>query len=287
MNRIKQTITHVGVLLYVCWFSACTSNPVGENEIGAGNREISGRVQLDLNNQPESVYVWLEGFDFGAFTNADGEFSLTLPAGSIRGATGVFRLYFYVANYKLDFEEVAIRNGSFIYDEAALNADGELRSAKRLHKFLTIRPQVEPTAVQTSFNGNIRVSVELQTRADIADTATVVFPKTTAGFLGPIFFRNVESGQVFVFEPLRVETEEKILVGASPVVRSTALEFTSLNLSAGRYEITPFLKVMHQEIPQGLLESLGVNPDELTPNYLKMPFVREGGEFEVMADSES
>ena len=52
----------------------CTGNPIGDNNITPRPDQISGQVQLDNNGQPERVYVWLEGFDVGTFT----EFFLTL-----------------------------------------------------------------------------------------------------------------------------------------------------------------------------------------------------------------
>ncbi|MFQ5649802.1 MAG: hypothetical protein ACE5IY_07660 [bacterium] len=282
MMEIKSVFFTMGlVFLVIGLLAGCTSNPVGKDKIGAGNRKISGRVQLDEENHPDKVYVWLEGFEQGVFTNENGQFSLTLPSGVKGEVTGVFKLYFFVANYKLDFVEVVLRNGEFVFDEAGLNAEGELRQPKRMQKFLSTTTEVEPSSVRFNDNGGIRVNVELQTVASGADTVTVVFPNTSAGFLGPIFVQNVESEAVFIFESLPVTTREVVLVGVAPVTRSASFSISSLNLPPARYRVIPFMHIMHEEIPPGLLESIGSNLKELTPNYLMIPWDRDGGDFEV------
>lgn len=263
-------------------FQACTSNPVGDDGIGGGRRSITGAVQLDSQNQPDRVYVWLDAFDVGVYTDSKGEFTLTIPASGADNVAGVFKLYFFVANYKLDFEEVSVRNGEFLYDQASLDSKGRLRVPKRLEQFLFITSDVEPPSIRFGSTDNIEVSLELMTNRTVADSATVVFPKTTAGVLGPIFFQNAETKEVFIFETLPVDTQEKVLVGGSPVTRSAILTFNALNLPAASYVVIPFLLVRHQEIPGELLHSIGSNLQDLTPNYLRMPFARQGGHITVM-----
>ena len=52
-------------------------------------------------------------------------------------------------------------------------------------------------------------------------------------------------------------------------------------LPAGKYRVIPYLLINHEAIPAGLVESTGFERYQLNSNYLKLPFVRKGGEFEV------
>ncbi len=271
----------LAVTLAMLTFQACTSNPVGDDGIGSGRRTITGAVQLDSKDQPESVFVWLEAFGVGVYTDTKGEFTLTIPASGADDVAGVFKLYFFVANYMLDFEEVSVRNGEFIFNQASLDSKGRLRVPKRLEQFLIITSDVEPPSIRFGSIDNIEVSLELKTNSLVADSATVVFPKTTAGLLGPIFFQNTETQEVFIIETLPVETQEKVIVGGSPVTRSASLTFNALNLPAANYVVIPFMLVRHQEIPAELLQSIGSNLQDLTPNYLRLPFARQGGHITV------
>ncbi len=53
-------------------------------------------------------------------------------------------------------------------------------------------------------------------------------------------------------------------------------------LSIGEYEIVPFLMILQNNLPSGLLPSLGLEMEmEISPDFLKIPFRRKGGNFEV------
>lgn len=282
MVRTKTLGVFLATAIAILIYAGCTSNPLGDNEIGNEHRQISGSVLLDTRNQPERVFVWLEGFNRGTYTDTEGEFSLILPAGENENVTGIFKLYFFVANYNLEFEEVALRKGAFLFDQAGLNPEGRLRESKRLKRFLFIKSTVEPESKTFGSQGNINISLELRANSDVSDSVTVIFPKTTAGFLGPVFFQNIDTQELFIFETLPAETQEVVTVGSSPSQRSASLTFITLNLPVGKYVVIPFFHVAHEKIPSELLNSIGANLRELTPNYLKLPFAREGGTIEVV-----
>ncbi|MFQ6115068.1 MAG: hypothetical protein ACE5NG_13470 [bacterium] len=279
MKKQNALITTILLCSSLLILMGCTSNPLGEDEISPGSRKIMGAVELE-NNTPGRVFVWLDGFNQGTFTEPDGSFSLTLPRGN-DDVSGVFRLYFYVANYELDFVEVVVKDGSFEFGQAALNSRGELRAKKRLKQFLEVSTRVTPSVVNANATTNINITVALRTVDDV-DSATVVFPNTTAGFLGPVFFQNVETEEVFIFQGLPgVSTKEVVLIGLAGLQRSLTLPFVSLNLPPANYEVIPYILVKHEVVPQELIESIGANIETLGPNYLRLPFERVGGDLLV------
>ncbi len=281
MNMNKLSITFLVLAVTVLAQLRCTSNPVGTDGIGNGQSRITGNVALDNENQPERVFVWLEEFDVGTYTDSQGNFSLDLPSGQNEKVTGVFKLYFFVANYKLDFEEVAVREGAFVFDQAALDSQGRLGSPKHLKRFLSINTTVEPASIRAFSLDNIDISLTLQTDPVVSDTATVLFPKTTAGFLGPVFFQNIATQELFVFATVPVETQETVLVGSTPIERSASLPLVNLNLPPAEYAVIPFMHVTHQEVPAQLLTRIGPSLRELGANFLRTPTVRKNGYLEV------
>jgi len=168
---------------------ACTKNPFGSDEITPGNREISGKVVLSDDFNAEGVYIWLEGFDIGARSDANGEFKVSLPPaaaqGTPSGVTGSFNLYFYLANYGLKSITVVTRNGEFLFSQGEINKDGELNQPKELEKFLDINTVVEPASISTSYSGVVSVDVHLVT--PLNDSATVVFRLPSGAHSGRSF----------------------------------------------------------------------------------------------------
>ena len=277
----KKTVISIPLILTATiLLESCTSNPFGNNEISANQHTISGLVQVE-GASPENVYVWLEGFNKGSFTDQDGRFELTLEAGFNDKVDGILKLYFYIANYSLTTEEVAIRNGEFVFGQLSLNDRGELKQTKFVKKFLELGTDVVPSSVTVAPNVTVNVKVTVTLQAT-ADTATVVFPFAVPGLLGSIFFVNRDTGELFPFKGLpAITTHVEETVGTAPISRSLTFEFISVNLPKGRYDVLPYLLIQHEEIPQELKDSIASNVEGFGPNYLKIPFKRIDGRFEV------
>ncbi len=257
----------------------CTSNPIGSGDISSGRSQMKGRVQLENGHTPERVYVWMEGFDLSAFTTEDGSFTLTWPSG-LSNVSGIFRVYFFVTNYQLDFVDVAVRDGEFLYGQEGLNSSGDLRETVRLKQFLVVSADVSPETVTRVNNINVTMTFSLGLRT-LSGVSTVVLPNTTPGFLGSVFFKNTETGELFIFKGQPVTSEEEILVGKTPVIRKMNVTFTRINLPAGEYLFIPYILVKRDDLPEDLVNSIALNTLAFGPNYLKLPFKRDGGEFEI------
>ncbi|RMD90286.1 MAG: hypothetical protein D6813_09350, partial [Calditrichaeota bacterium] len=181
---------NVFLILLVLLFQSCTLAPFGSSSIDTPNRSISGNVQLlgDLNLQPDSVYVWLEGLNVATFTDKQGNFKLNIPPPEAQGPTGgvdgVFNLYFFLDNFQLTTTEVAIRNGEFIYGQRELNSNGELFHTKKLLQFLRIETQVKPEKVQ--FKNDVEEVFITFTLQAFDDTVSVKFPLQVGTVMSPV-----------------------------------------------------------------------------------------------------
>lgn len=272
-----RVISFVFTLSLFC--PGCTSNPIGSGDVSSGRSQMRGKVQLENGHSPEGVYVWMEGADLDAFTKEDGSFILKWPSG-FGNVSGIFRVYFYVANYQLDFVDVAVREGEFLYGQEVLDTSGELRETVRLKQFLAVSAEVSPETVTRVNNINVTMTFSLGLRT-LNGVSTVVLPNTTPGFLSSVFFKNTETGELFIFQGLPVTTEEEILIGQTQVIRKMDVSFTRINLPAGKYLFIPYILVKRDDLPEDLVNSIALNTLAFGPNYLKLPFKRDGGEFEI------
>jgi hypothetical protein len=262
---------------------SCTSNPFGGNKISEEKRKISGSARLADQSDAKGILVWMDGFKIATYTDANGQFAINLPPKESQGQTGaisgVFNLYFFVANYLLDSAQVVVQNGAFLYARGDVTKDGKLNAPKTLQRFLRLSTTLLPPAVSKSFTSRIGLNVTLEATID---SATVIFPRSVGGFLGGAIFKRLDSEETFIFEPVPgANTRDLALITRSPSSRLLVFTLSLLSLPVGQYEVIPYLLIRRQALPPGLLASLGANVESLHPDYLKLPFRREGGQFEV------
>ncbi len=275
-----QTFRSALILLWaaIALASSCTRNPFDHGKIRAPGRTISGKVALTDGGSPQNVYVWLEGINAGTFTDSAGNFQLTLPAGPAAGGssglTGVYRLYFYIANYKLETVKVALQDGEVLYGQEGLTGEGALRQPVYLTRWLRVQTIVVPESVPLNYKEKIWIKSTVQSELD---SVTVVFPRSDGTFLGGVFLRNTKTDSVTIIQSaFGPEVQFSVSVGYEP--RSLVRIFTlaSYPLSPGTYEIIPYLLIEQPGLPRELVLSLGEHATELSPDYLKIPFRREG-----------
>jgi len=261
------------------WLMHCSSSPLSEEGITRESGELSGRVQLSDGSNPADVYVWLEGTSLSTRTDTNGDFKLSLPPAQSLSTAGWHRLYFYLANYKLNWVEVLISNGRFIKGAGGLNQRGELIDHVSLFKILHITTIVVPASVPNQFDGPVHVQVSLQATLD---SVTVIYPKSVGGFLGGILLRRQETGEVFADVPdVSAHTRDLDRIGREVRSRRMVFNFTPNIVPPGHYEVIPFLFIEQANMPNGLLQSLGANIEEVSANFLKIPAKRVGGHFVV------
>lgn len=265
------------ILLAASCLTYCTNSPF-DNEIETEARTLAGEVQLnDLQDKRAGVYVWLEGLNLSTWTDVAGRFELELPRTlEAERVSGVYRLYFYVANYGVHSVEAVVQNGRFLYGQADVYTNGELKKPIRLFKILNVKLLVDPPSVPQNYLGGIDAQVTFQATLD---TVTVIIPKSVGGLLGGLFFENAETGEIHIDIPdIGAHTRETIRVGAEPTSRRQIFQlnganFRELFLTPGNYRVIPYFFIKQNELPEALLKSLGQDPQNLepVPAYLKIP----------------
>lgn len=266
---------------------ACETNPVGgSTDIAAPRRRLLGEVRLDARMPPAGVYVWLEGFDLGQKTAADGRFEFVLPAplaqSGGRGVSGAFNIYYFMANFRLAVTPVQVINGDIVYSTDQIDADGEIRIPKTLSQRLRIGTSMQPFSVRNSdikvTSGRtdflVRVDVTLQA---VRDSVIVFFPRKVGHTFSPLLFRNVATNKIKIFGSTiagfgasDIETVDRV-----PLVRTMVVPLFPDDLEPGEYEIIPYLLIQDQEVPGALIESLGLDVLMLGESYINLPMLRQ------------
>lgn len=265
------------------YFYGCTSNPFGGDKISGGKLVMSGTVRLADQADAKDIWVWMNGFNISSVTNANGEFTLSLPPKSAQsgsgGVSGIYTVYFYMANYLLDSAQVVVQNGEFVYSRGDLTKDGRLAATKSLRRFLEMSTVVSPATVRQNFIFRIGITATLRA---LIDSCTVIFPGSIGDLLGAIFFRNTATAEVIVFLSVPgAVTRDIELIGRLPTDRVMAFTLSQFVLPPGQYEVIPQVLMRHQALPPGLIRSLGAKVEEIDVDYLKIPFRRTNGTFAV------
>ncbi|MCH8956691.1 hypothetical protein IIA28_15435 [candidate division KSB1 bacterium] len=292
--RKRQLILFYLLIITSFFFSGCTENILDSQPILASKNQITGTVKLNARQNAEGIYVWLEGLNIGQMTDENGEFKLEIPQFLLQEyqsrLTGVFNLYYYSANFNLESTQLFFRNGSLASHQDVISGDGELRKPQVVLQNLRIKTLVVPESVSSAevVQGELRrqsiVVILKVTLQALLGPLTIKFPTAVGNLISPVIFRNVNTDEVVILESriAGLSVGDVLTLREGPVSRYLIIELLSHQLSKGEYEVIPYL-LIDQSLPQGLLESLGENVEELGPNYLKMPILRETSRF-VLTD---
>ncbi len=265
----------------------CDENPFGESVVIAPqNRLIQGQLLLSDGESPAGIYVWLERIDISTRTDSGGNFQLVLPPfrplGPVENQSGQFRLFFYVANYRMTSVDVTILKGQFIPSRGDLDAEGNVMGTRSLRKLLDIHTTINPATVNLNNNQFIGICVSLTA---LFDSVVVRFPKIMGASSGALIFRHVRSGDLFVEIPDSPSAGEDVVkIGQDGYQWMMGYNFEVGALPEGEYEVIPYFLIEQEGLPDGLLDSIHPDATELGPAYLKIPFRRSGGRFHVETD---
>ena len=277
IHKYHKTYFLLLFLWMAIWIFSCSDSPFDE-EIKENSTEIiEGTVKLAENENPGGVYIWLEDTQLNTFTNGNGEFKLELPQSNLL-ENGIFKLFYYVANYKLSSSNIVLNNGKFVLSRGDLDNEGKLVGTNSLLKLLKIKTDVIPDTVDRNYEGPIQVLVSLQA---MYDTVDVVLPKSLDGSRSAIIFNPeghdnpivLNNNSSFVFSNHKIGNEVEIL--------EYGFTFSSGILPNGTYQIIPYFLIIQDELPGELITSIDSAVDEFGPNFLKIPFKREGGMFVI------
>lgn len=281
--KIKRLIV-LFLLACPCLLTSC-KNIFSDDKIQLDRRIINGTVKLSQESDLQNIYVYLDGLDIGTFTDKNGKFSISLPpnlGSSTEGMTsGVFNLYFYLANFELKSAKVAVKDGNFIFGQAALDKNGYVMPSPFLSRSLTIE-----SWVTSGYKGSPNIYMVRTRMTAYKDGFPVDLPNASQELLGGALIKNITTGAVhseitFTAGYLRVY---HFLANSTGKDFFLLFDSNSLLLEPGNYLVIPHILPNYDVIAQKIAASMGIDPALLTADYLKWPMRFTGGSVTIPED---
>lgn len=278
MNKIFIFLTAIFII-------TCTSNPIFDDKIN--NKEklsVEGQVFLNGDGDNSGVYVWFDGLNYSVYTDSTGFYKFELPPANLQpggGISGIFKIYYYVNNYKIDSASTLIINGEFQYGNGNIEPDGTIRP-KVLKKLLEIETILIPDRISNISKDTLDIRINLN---PLVDTLIVFSLQRASGQTSCIFIIQKDdppeksillqgAGTYLTSQTLTVTTEWRILY-VFPV------GFFSL----GEYDFIPYIIIEQEGVPKGLLDSIDPNLQNFSYEYLKTPTKQSFGKLVVYSNS--
>ncbi len=289
------------LFLFSLSLTGCTNSPLGSNEISGGNRQITGKVVITDHPSAEDAFVWLEGFNVGTRTDAEGKFTLALPApqnqNSQGGINGIFKLYAYVANYALDIATTVIKEGEFVYSKEDIGAKGELKR----HLFLAKKFEVDIVVFPPTFNCipdpllNLPnfTQVTLSLKSISGDPVTAILRKPGQIYAEKFYLKNIETREIYLQTAFKTGSDFRNEIQVSEIPHSETYNFelsrvetdSTTILPPGDYELFPYFLVVDEAVPVELIESIGDNVESPDGEFFKIPAKRSGAPLHILCEN--
>lgn len=271
-------------------YLACTDNPFfKDSDFWSDQLSIKGTVQLigvdstRVIEDKSGVYVWLEGLDVSTYTRVDGRFNLqlsspeTLPGGATAW-NGIYRLYYYLANYQYEYSNILIRNGKVEYGQSDVDNKGNIKKIIELTELLNIRTTISPCSTVSNTIFKQKVDLFLTTKNKPVRIKTFIPLNETSGC---VIFKRVDAPSALsVFVLANNNSFGSIDIQGS-TVWSMQLGGTNdmgiqnmdpIYIESGVYEVVPYCLIDQEGLPEELLYSISEYYDVFSYEYLKLPF---------------
>ena len=264
-------------MLLAIFLIACTGNNIFNDKIaGTDGTNLSGKVLLDKDSSPDNIFVWLGILNLGSYTDAKGNFELQLPppeSQPAKGVTGRYPLFYYMANYQIDSSTVELLNGKFLYTKADIDENGRIRKTVTLTRLVSIIASVTPNRFPQDTSAWIRVDLVVTSDYLPVTVKTFKYQKDCTMFTN-IFFKRLDDPlkKITFYRRSTLEREEQI---EGRTEWYMAIHTDSVRLHAGYYELIPYIKILQENIPQGLLACAGEDPVFTDSTYLNIPCKRQ------------
>ncbi len=262
------------IFFLAAWLLAvsCTENFLFDDEIEPRTMlSVEGNVRLQWENSYEGVYVYLEGFDIHTLTAADGSFKLEIPQNPRlqpgNGVNGAFYIWYYVDNFQLGRSLTLVREGQFSYGHADVNDKGRIKSTVVLTKLIDIATAVSPSVIGEEYGGPVQIDMTLTNRVD---SVYINIYERKYRELGGVYVISQADSNDLHFVRLENARNRAVLVDSIQHWQMI-VERDSLPLFPGKYDIVPFVKVNHPDMPAVLRDRFGANAATFSREFLGLP----------------
>lgn len=268
-------------LVLIASFNRCDSNPFSGEDTIQGT-SITGKVTLNDGQNPSNVFVWFEPLNISARADSNGEFNMQLPSPSAQssgGLSGIYKLYYYMANYKIKSIDIALSGGKVQeFENNATLAKGEIPSVqlKKLIDIFTSQFEIHKTETQ---DDSILVFFRARAQDDVVTLKTLYSSPfddaSTLRIAGLVRSLDAENDFLRTFLYDR-PGEGQLVIGNNtrnlhPMLVHIFQHAYITTFPPGRYEFIPYLIVEQSGIPDGLLDKLGREATTFCNSYVRYP----------------
>ena len=250
--------------------NSCTDNPFYGNDTAKDTHVVSGKVLPESGDSPENIYVWLEQLNISTRTNVQGDFKIELPrTDELSGYNNDLKLYYYVGDYAIQHSNLLVVDGVFEFGKYDINNDGFIKETVYLRKLIDITTSILPMNI--FIDDNETLSVELKI-INLDTNLRVINLMNREGVLSGFIFREINSPRTSAKKYELSSVNYRGYDLTEPVTWTGVVAWEPNFLPVGTYEVSTYIFLRQEDIPQGLLDSFGTNADQFTDAYLKIPF---------------
>jgi len=284
---------------------SCTSNPFWQND-EVKEKSLTGTVILsDSNDSYDSIYVWLEEFNLGTYTDDEGKFKIVIPPAEAQndggGFNGDYQLYFWLSNYEIQSVTISFSNGEFSSIQDNINKNGKLSNIINLQKLLSIKTDVVENGITYKtfgHNDTINVIVELTSNTNYTFLIHTYLQPLHYPYRGEIqtglileslsdplnktvILRqddcDVVGMKIKQFAQYQLKYEYEILSTnhIRQIVSNINIHYNSFDISSGDYKVYPYISFPTDEVPDELINSIHDDLLHIKKGYYKIPIKRE------------
>lgn len=260
----------------------CTENSLFDQKINSDQFNIiRGKILLSEENNQDSIYVWLDGINQATYTDSSGDFMIELPPAELQpggGLNGVFKLYYFLANYKIKYSTLFLINGKVERSKGDIDSRGNIFPEIWLTKLLDIRTVTEPSVIETNYTGDVLTKVHL---TNMVDTVRVNTFRWSWGAPSALVIEREHAGPDEAIIIVSNNTEWQSEVITEPTTWYMIHKFAPGFFEPATYHFYPLLEVIQEDVPPELLESLGDAVYSFNLDYLNLPYKQTPGIFKV------
>ena len=282
--EIKQKI--IALFFFFC---GCTSNPFWEDS-PTKKVNISGVVVAENRASNTPVYIWIEDLDVSNYTDTTGSFSIDIP--SLEAENGNFsgsvRVFYYIHNYIAHHSYLYITDGRLTSAQTDFDDDGSLLDTVKLKKLVSLELDTE-----SAWDRSAGDSITFKMKLGINNRSVTIFSHVNqisgqqeyepSGVLFSLiedqdatYFddNKIDFLQRYDFEPFSSITWTYNIAPDDlvPFVIDDYISLDEQSVSSGDYRVLPFLFIEQNEIPDKLVQSLGISEiRNISTDFLNMP----------------
>jgi len=278
MNRLTKYFLIALTLFLV----HCSENSLFDQKINPDQfNSVRGKVLLSEESNQDSIYVWMDGLNLATYTDSSGAFTIELPPAELQpggGLNGVFKLYYFLANYRIHYSVLYLINGKIELNKGDIDSRGNIFPEVWLTKLIDIRTETIPTNIETNYTGDVITKIHLTNIVDTVWVSTFLFPWGEPGVL-VIERDNGGSNEVAMIKSSNANWDTQVI--SEPITWQIFNKFAPGFFEPATYYFYPFLEVVQEDIPAELLASLGEDVYSFSMEYLNIPYKQSPGVFTV------